>query len=331
MFDSKTMSIESNGYILLSNVLTEDQLQYALSCMIKDNEIDYSIMKQFIDDAFFPTIKNHFRVIKDPTYVKFRFSNNNNSTDASTFHGDVYNHKNTELLPIYTCICYFDDAELEIIPGSHKYNNNGWSLESYNNKKNIIVNRGDILIFHANLHHRGINFNKEKNRRLLQVFEVFPDKETYHEYSSDLVIIQSSNNVFMKNIISPLLYELSKYPMIIDIITFVHYILMYNDAHYKIGMMDIEPWNKTDKYITYEPGRRVLMKDIIDNDEKEELNVNIICDPYIKVIPHSYFYLCFYLLYWIISAAFLYVIFSSYRKNFYIKKIKRMFSRTNRD
>mgnify|MGYP000129361887 CR=1 FL=1 len=34
----------------------------------------------------------------------------------------------------YTCLCYFDDAQLEIIPGSHKFNNIGSSIESYNKK-----------------------------------------------------------------------------------------------------------------------------------------------------------------------------------------------------
>ena len=33
------------------------------------------------------------------------------------------------------------------------------------------------------MHHRGINYNQTENRRLLQVFEVFPDKETYFKIS----------------------------------------------------------------------------------------------------------------------------------------------------
>lgn len=124
-------NINDDGYVLLRNALTEDDIGYGLSCMQNNNKINYSIMKQFIDTKFFPAIQGNVGFITEPNYVKFRFSNNNNSTDASTFHGDIYNHTNAEFLPIYTCLCYFDDAQLEVIPGSHKYNNSGWSIDSF--------------------------------------------------------------------------------------------------------------------------------------------------------------------------------------------------------
>lgn len=135
---TQNTSLHNDGYILLQSALSNKELDFGLSC-IKDNKVDYSITKQFIDTIFFPAIKTRQDTITDPIYVKFRLSNNNNSTDASTFHGDIYNNTNTELLPIYTCLCYFDDAQLELIPGSHKYNNSGWSIESYNKKRVINV------------------------------------------------------------------------------------------------------------------------------------------------------------------------------------------------
>ena len=130
--------ITNNGYILLRKVLTDEQLNSGLSCMKNNNKVDYSIMKQFIDNVFLPTIQKNSNIITDPHYVKFRFSNNNNSTDASTFHGDIYNHTDSEVLPIYTCLCYFDDAQLQVIPGSHKYNNL-WSVTSFNKKITLNV------------------------------------------------------------------------------------------------------------------------------------------------------------------------------------------------
>ena len=79
-------------------------------------------MKSFIDKIILKKIQQNCEYLPDPKYVKYRFSNNNNSTDASTFHGDVYNHTKSELLPIYTCLCYFDEAEMELIPASHLKN-----------------------------------------------------------------------------------------------------------------------------------------------------------------------------------------------------------------
>jgi len=296
--------IKENGYILLPNVLTNNDLKIGLSS-IEDNKVNYSMLKKFIDNVFFMKIKENTDFITNPSYVKFRLSNNNNSNDASTFHGDSYNNTNSEILPIYTCLCYFDDAQLEIIPGSHKYNNSGWSFESYNKKQIIKVTQGDILIFHSNIHHRGINYNKTENRRLLQVFDVFPDKETYDEHISKLVIVKSSESFLVKNLIGPLLCELSKYPTVIDYITMFHYILMYNDLHYKIALMDISPYEKNNKYVSYESSRRRMFEELLDNDD---YNVNIICDKNANSVSYSNYYLYFYIIYWIVSLIFLYLI-----------------------
>ena len=318
--------IKNEGYILLTNVLNENDLEFGLSSIV-DNKVDYSIMKQYIDNVFFPKIKKTSNIISDPHYVKFRLSNNNNSTDASTFHGDIYNNTNSELLPIYTCLCYFDDAQLEIIPGSHKFNNIGSSIESYNKKITINIRRGDILIFHSNIHHRGINYNKTENRRLLQVFEVFPDKQTYEAHISKLIIVKTSDTFFMKRIINPLLYELSKNSTIVNNITMCHYILMYNDLHYKFALIDIAPYDKVNKYVSYEPGRRRLMEELY---EKEELNVNIICDNRANYVSCSNYYLFFYLICFILILIVFYVIKQIRCGNYKLKKINKKLIKLNK-
>jgi len=312
--------IKNDGYILLKNVLTEEELNFGLSCIQNDNKVNYSLMKQFIDTIFFPVIQKNDNTITNPNYVKFRFSNNNNSTDASTFHGDIYNHTNTELLPIFTCLCYFDNAQLEVIPGSHKYNNSGWSVDTYSKKVVLDVQRGDILVFHSNMHHRGVNYNKMGDRRLLQVFEVFPDEETFNQHFSKLVIVQSSKSFLMQSVINPVLYNLSKFPTIIDYATFCHYILMYNDLHYKIGMMDLAPWEKINKYVSYEPGRRVNIEDV--NNKLENLNVNILCNKNVYSRSYSNFYLYFYVLYWVVSLIILYIIKKTLFKSYNVRKLK---------
>lgn len=309
-----------DGYIVLKNKLTDTELEYGTSS-IQGNQVDYTKVKSFIDDIFLYKIKES-GIITDPRYVKFKLSNNNNSTDASTFHGDIYNHTPTEILPIYTCICYFDDAQLEIIPDSHKYNNPGSSIESYNKRQIIHVSRGDILIFHANIHHRGINFNKTSNRRLLQVFEVFPDKETYEEHISKLIIVKTSDSMLLKHIITPIMYEISIYPTIINFLTMVHYILMYNDLHYKMSFMDISPAEKKDHYITYEPTKRF----IYDLNKTEDLNVNIICDTSAKTVSYSNYYLYFYIIYWIVSIILIYFIYKLWKTPGKKSKLRKRFS-----
>ena len=83
---------------------------------------------------------------------------------------------------------------------------------------------------------------------------------------------------------------------------------MYNDLQYKVSLMDIAPWDKKDKYVSYEPGRRVSISDLLNQNAFEELNVNILCDESVKSVSYSNFYLYFYIVYWIASIALIYLI-----------------------
>jgi len=288
-------SIDKDGYIIISNLLNDNELEYGISS-IKDKMVDYEITKKFIDNILLKKITKNLDFMSDPRYCKFRLSNNNNSTDASLFHGDIYNNTKSELMPIYTCLCYFDDAQMELIPGSHKYNNPGFSIESYYKKKMIKIGRGDILIFHSNIHHRGVNYNKVQNRRVLQIFQVFPDKETYDSEISKLVIVKISESPFIKHITYPLMNEILKYPILINIISFFHYFLRYNDLLYKFSLMDISPNEKKDRYVSYQSGRQKLFNDLSGN---YDLNVSIICDTNVIYLQPGKYYL--YLFYFIVA------------------------------
>jgi hypothetical protein len=278
--------MDKDGYLIIKNILTPEQLERGLKCD-NNGKMNYQSMKRFIDDDFLPCITKNTNVLKEPIYIKFRYSNNNNSTDASTLHSDVYNHTTMNTIPVYTCLCYFDKTQLEIIPGSHnkefKLNNN--SITSFSSRKTIDIEPGDLLIFHANLYHRGLKYNAGKNRRVLQVFEVFPDKETYNEYSNKLLTVITSKKSSM-NILTQLSYYISKFPNLIDGINFFHYILVYNDLQYKIILNDIEPWNKVNRLITYEPNKRLEYKNI---KNLEDINLNIICQDTSTTEPSNYY------------------------------------------
>jgi hypothetical protein len=302
------MSIENDGYIIIKNILTNEQLQKGLDC---DNhgQINYSSMRSFIDSIFLPTITKNTSFINEPVYIKFRYSNNNNSTDASTFHSDVYNYTTSETIPIYTCLCYFDKTQMELIPGSHKkeFHSNHSSIGSFFTKKVVDINPGDILVFHANLYHRGINFNTGKDRRVLQVFEVFPDTKTYHEYSNQLLTVVTSKKSSM-SIVTQFSYLISKVPILINSVAFIHFILVYNDLQYKIVLNDISPDDKKNRLVTYEPGKRMNYSEI---HEEDEINTNIICeDTPVKEPSNYYLYL---LLKFIVFIIIIYILYKFYK------------------
>jgi hypothetical protein len=66
------------------------------------------------------------------------------------------------------------------------------------------------------------------------------------------------------------------------------------------------PWEKTNRYITYEPGKRVSYNDMKGD---EELNVNIICDKSIDTREHGRLYFYLYILYWIVTTLIIYLIY----------------------
>jgi hypothetical protein len=265
------------GYIVFPNKMSYEEREYALSCIKNDShtnsdspvQVDYTKLKTFIDNYFLP--KTHF---KNPVYLKARISNNNNSKDAAVLHSDVYNFTG-QPMSIYTALCYFDKAQLELLPGSHHKNG---LIKDYSKKIILHLNPGDIVVFNSAIHHRGINFSKG-NRRLLQVFDIFPTKEEYSKHVSKFLTVDTNTN-------SNLLYYVAQIKWLIDIVNIIVYVLSYNDIKYVVFLMDLPPWQKSGKYVSYEPGGRVMYKDgLVD-----KINVNVIFVES-NIVKYSHFYL----------------------------------------
>jgi hypothetical protein len=70
-------------------------------------------------------------------------------------------------------------------------------------------------------------------------------------------------------------YMAAQIPFLINTINMFHYFLVYNDLQYKVALMDLDPWTKSNKYITYEPGKRKNYEELTNN---EDLNINVLCD-----------------------------------------------------
>ena len=203
-----------NGYIILPPI-SNDERDFALSSF--GEKVDYDKVKTFIDTIFLPKLP-----FQDPVYIKSRFSNNNNSTDAAVFHSDVYNFTPEKEIPLYTALCYFDKAQMELIPNSH-LKPNAPLIEEWKKAVVIDLNPGDILVFNARLVHRGVNYSTG-NRRLLQVFEVFPTRKLYEEHAHKLLTVDTSSK--KKN---TLLYHIAKVHWLVNILNFLVYLLHYYD------------------------------------------------------------------------------------------------------
>lgn len=177
-------TLQTNGYIIFRNILNSLEIQQGETCF-DGNKIHYTRLRNFIDDSMMTVLQGKLGWVS-PKYVKYRASNNNNS-DAGAFHRDIIPHKEN-LTPIFTCLTYFDKTTMELIPGTH-LKHSGSLAEAcvwYRKKERIVIHPGDVLLFYSTLLHRGIFTEPLPNRRLIQVFEVFPCEQDYREYASQI-------------------------------------------------------------------------------------------------------------------------------------------------
>ena len=272
--------LHDQGYIILKNQLRDYEIEEGLSHIHPNGDsVDYAGFKTFIDRVFFRHIRDELGWT-NPTYIKFRFSNKQNAKDASTFHGDIYNHGDDDMMPIYTCLTYMDKAQMELVPYSHLSERvrrergiPTTSSELYKSRRVVALNAGDILVFHANLHHRGLFYDVQQHRRILQVFETFPNRSEYERLNGRLYTVVSGTTGFVKSI-GEMNYKLSQHKQVINAINRFHYILVCNDLQYRITMSDIPQSQKRGNFVGYEAG----VRDIIRQGEYQPWNVNMMCE-----------------------------------------------------
>ena len=126
---------------------------------------------------------------------EIQMSNNNNGSDAGAFHRDLIKYDTNKLEPFYTCLTYLDDTVMEVISKSHRHPHmsNKEAISQYQkNRQRLKMNAGDILFFHACLLHRGIFTEGLTHRRLIQIFEVYPNQELFDEFSPNIIHIPPS-------------------------------------------------------------------------------------------------------------------------------------------
>jgi hypothetical protein len=273
--------LSKNGYIVFKNGINKYDIPNDISS-IKE-KVNYTQMKQFIDNNFLPIIKSKIPYFSEPNYVKFRYSNNNNSIDASIFHQDTYNHTELKTMPIFTALIYFDKAELELIPGSHIKNNLSL-FDLYKNKKLLQLEENDIVVFYSNMYHKGVNFSKGKNRRILQVFDLFPQTKIYNDLFPKFKIVNTSTGKPPKH---NALYYIAQYNTTINILNYIILILVYFDLQYKLMLMDLPPSQTKNSFISYQPSASVYYKEGL----VEDINVNIICNEKVNIVKYTRYYL----------------------------------------
>jgi hypothetical protein len=179
-----------DGYMLFKNILSTEEINEGVNC-IKENKVDYIRIQNFIENML---QKVNSKLNYQLKYVKYRVSDNNNSSDAGSLHRDIVCINNEIEFPLYTCLTYFDKTIMELIPKSsdkHKYDLIE-TIPLFFNSKKIIMEPGDILFFKSNILHRGIFSEKLEHRRLIQVFDIFENKESFDKYKKRILNVRGN-------------------------------------------------------------------------------------------------------------------------------------------
>jgi len=185
--------LKENGYIVFRNEIQQERVEYGKQQV--NDKVNYFRLKEFLDNDMMKKVNQKLNMNLD--YLKYRVSNNNNSTDAGSFHRDIHSYNGVP--EIYTCLTYLDESMMEIIVGSHNkisipFND---TIKYLKKRKKIKMNPGDILIFNAALIHRGLFYkSNSKDRRIIQLFDCVEDKEKYSEEIMHVPCRNQCNNEF---------------------------------------------------------------------------------------------------------------------------------------
>ena len=160
------------GFFHFTKILSESEIKEAQDCF-HQSLIDYQRL-DLVNKVYLQKVSEKLSLPMES--LKYRASNNNNSTDAGMFHRDIHLTQKVSSLEIYTCLLYLDDSWMEIIPGSHQEPVMTYlqAFRFLSKRQKLNLKPGDILIFHSSLIHRGLFVKKQKQRRLIQQFACLP-------------------------------------------------------------------------------------------------------------------------------------------------------------
>ena len=212
--------LKTKGYYIFKNLLSQKNIDKAKTYVIDDKVNLFKLKQEVLEPHILNAVGN--QLDKEMLNIKFRISNNNNSTDAGMFHRDIHNYSNTETTRIFSILSYLDGGYMELVPGSNNFKNMSvpQAISFYKRRKMLYLDPGDVLIFDATIIHRGIFYKKQENRRLIQLFDCVFD-EDFDYYMKTIVhvpcrdqcngtmsenIMKLNKNKILSYFVSPIVY-----------------------------------------------------------------------------------------------------------------------------
>jgi len=268
-------SLQTDGFVVLRNVIEPPAIKMAQQNI--NSKVNYSQIKAFIDQNMMKGINKSLPL--DLVNIKYRVSNNNNSSDAGSFHRDLHSYHPNEVTPVFTCLTYLDTAYMQLIPETYRHIKASWGQMNklWKKRRTVKMNPGDILVFYASTMHRGVFYHKRTkngNRRLIQLFDCVP-KNKLDFFMESILHIPCLNNCNQK--MAKTLIRLNKNKVMNKIINSISSIMVFQGygARYN-GLKHITSDPKI-RYLSTESNQKRLQN--VYNNKFLESNCYIVNTP----------------------------------------------------
>eukprot|EP01084_Bolivina_argentea_P187615 323122_1 len=194
MATTKSEFLETHGFVRLCNILDQPNGQKLRDegCEIVESQ-NFKNMIQFADAHMIPLLKTNLGW-ESPRFGRTFMSNNDN---PHAWHRDVYSKDKAQYPQQYTILLYLDSTELNVYSGTHK--TPSFSLLRFLDTTTIAVHRGDIVVLYSHLLHRGRFDSPFKPRRMIQLFEGFPNRQIQEKVDKQRDFLTLANPESQKN------------------------------------------------------------------------------------------------------------------------------------
>jgi len=156
--------LNKNGFVIIKDVFSVNEISYLKK---ECNNNNFKIVKKYLIEH--PNLKNIIKKNLNENYIfqdyifiiKKSMIHTCHRDNNSIFYNETQKHRS------YTMLIYLEDMEkcLGVIPNSH-IDANSHNINLTNNVINLLCNKGDVILFDANLIHVGALNEKDDNLRI---------------------------------------------------------------------------------------------------------------------------------------------------------------------
>ena len=184
-------NLEEYGFCILRNFDTSNIPRWKEGMQCPSGKVNYTQIRPLIESS----IVTLNRVTGwDSVYAKYRASagctvDSSNASDAAAFHRDIHTHSEVTP-PLFTLVMYYDEADLEILPKSHRRLDLGMIEYAQYPSQTIHFTEGDAILFNSSMMHKGVFRKIGESRRCVQIFDIAPTSKIANEWYPQMLHLQ---------------------------------------------------------------------------------------------------------------------------------------------